>query len=203
MRHHITSIAVLLATAALSAAPAAAAITVFASPLTPEVAGATGAGMVQVTYDSSLRTLAISAEWAGLSGPTTVAHIHCCTAVPGAGIIGVAVTPGTLPGFPTGVQAGNYSILLDLTQTTTYTGAFLTANGGTAADAEAGLFAGMQAGRAYFNVHTTAFPGGEIRGFLTAVPEPTTWAMLIAGFGVLGGAIRRQRGMLKPVRALV
>lgn len=200
MRYHVARLAVSLAAATLSAAPAAAAITVFASPLSPEVVGATGAGMVQVTYDSTLRTLAISAEWAGLSGTTTVAHIHCCVNPPGN--VGVAVTPGTLPGFPVGLQAGNYSVLLDLTQTTTYTGAFLTANGGTAAGAEAGLFAGMQAGRAYFNVHTTAFPGGEIRGFLTAVPEPATWAMLIAGFGVLGGAMRRRQRLSQPVRAL-
>ncbi len=26
-----------------------------------------------------------------------------------------------------------------------------------------------------------------------AVPEPATWAMLIAGFGVIGGAMRRRR----------
>lgn len=29
---------------------------------------------------------------------------------------------------------------------------------------------------------------------LTAVPEPTAWAMLIAGFGLVGGAARRRRG---------
>jgi uncharacterized protein YraI len=31
-----------------------------------------------------------------------------------------------------------------------------------------------------------------------AVPEPATWAMLIAGFGLVGAAMRRQR--LSPVR---
>lgn len=29
--------------------------------------------------------------------------------------------------------------------------------------------------------------------FLVAVPEPSTWALLIAGFGVVGGAMRRRR----------
>ncbi|PZO86692.1 MAG: hypothetical protein DI623_16060, partial [Sphingomonas sanxanigenens] len=29
--------------------------------------------------------------------------------------------------------------------------------------------------------------------FRSAVPEPTTWAMLIAGFGMVGGAMRRRR----------
>lgn len=200
MRYHVARLAVSLAAATL-AVPASAAITVFASPLTPEVAGATGAGMVQVTYDSTLRTLAISAEWAGLSGTTTVAHIHCCVAVPGTGTVGVAVTPGTLPGFPVGVRGGSYSITLDLSQASTYTAPFLTAAGGATIGAEAALITGMQNGRAYFNVHSTTFPGGEIRGFLAAVPEPQTWALLIAGFGVIGSAMRRQRRP-KPVHSL-
>ncbi len=101
------------------------------------------------------------------------------------------------------LHSGSYSINLDLSQTATYTGAFLTANGGTTAGAEAALFAGMRNGRAYFNIHSTAFPGGEIRGFLAAVPEPQTWAMLIAGFGVIGGAMRRRQRLSKPIRALV
>ena len=43
--------------------------------------------------------------------------------------------------------------------------------------------------------------GGFSRGTLTvsravaAVPEPATWAMLILGFGLIGGAMRRRRTM--------
>lgn len=38
------------------------------------------------------------------------------------------------------------------------------------------------------------------RSFVASVPEPGTWAMLILGFGTIGGALRRARG-LKPVAA--
>lgn len=30
-------------------------------------------------------------------------------------------------------------------------------------------------------------------GFVTAVPEPATWAMMVAGFGTLGAALRRRK----------
>ena len=55
---------------------------------------------------------------------------------------------------------------LDMLDVSSYNPSFVTANGGTAASAEAVLFAGLQAGQAYLNVHTSANPGGEIRGFL-------------------------------------
>lgn len=204
MRYRTACIALSLAMGAMSA-PAAAAVHVFSSPLGPEVSGATGSGLVTVIFDTDANTLQINASWSGLSGATTVAHIHCCTAVPGAGIVGVAVTPGTLPGFPSGVTAGSYAINLNLADPATYTGGptgFLTGAGGTAALAEARLLEGIQNGQAYFNIHSGRFPGGEIRGFLAPVPEPGTWALLIAGFGVLGGAMRsRRRSVALPVIA--
>lgn len=42
---------------------------------------------------------------------------------------------------------------------------------------------------------TVAVTGAEAAG---AVPEPASWAMLIAGFGVIGAAARRRRTMLHP-----
>ncbi|HWJ59374.1 MAG TPA: PEPxxWA-CTERM sorting domain-containing protein [Sphingomicrobium sp.] len=35
-----------------------------------------------------------------------------------------------------------------------------------------------------------------MRGFLAAVPEPATWAMMLIGFGAMGWSIRRRRGSL-------
>jgi hypothetical protein len=183
-----------IAAALVLTAPAAQAQSYsFASGLAPEVTGATGGGAVFVTFDVTAQTLALDAIWFGLSGGTTVAHIHCCTATPGAGFVGVAVSPPTLPGFPTGTTFGNYEVMLDLTLATTFGGGFLAANGGTPASASAALLAGIASGRAYFNVHSSAFPGGEIRGFLQPVPEPATWGLMALGLAAVGVASRRAK----------
>jgi hypothetical protein len=50
---------------------------------------------------------------------------------------------------------------------------------------EADLLAGLW----YLNLHTTAFAGGEIRGQVLVVPEPSTLALIGAGFLLL--AIRK------------
>jgi hypothetical protein len=163
----------------------------FAAALEPETTGAAGTGTVLVGFDAGAQTLSIDALFFGLSGLTTVAHIHCCVAPPGT--VGVAVTPGTLPGFPVGVNFATYSTVLDLTNSATYTAGFINNfGGGTVAGASAALLEGMNDGTAYFNVHSSTYPGGEIRGFLQPVPEPTTWALMAFGLAAVAGLSRRR-----------
>lgn len=193
------------AVAVLLTSPASAAILVFSSPLVPEAPGATGGGNTVVTWDSDLNTLRVEANWSGLSGTTTVAHIHCCVPSPGSGTVGVAVTPNTFPGFPTMTTSGSYlSGPLDLNAATTYTtgptGFTTVFGGGTVAGSKAALLNGLNNGRAYLNIHTTTFPGGEIRGFLRPVPEPATWALMLVGFAAISSAMRRRRKVQQQVQ---
>ena len=152
--------------------------------------GSPGTGFAIVTVDTILNTMEVNVTFSGLTSPNTAAHIHCCVA-PG-GNAGVATTTPTFPGFPSGVTAGSYDQVLDMTSAASYNPAFITANGGTPSSAEAVLFAGLAAGDAYLNIHTTEDPGGEIRGFLAvATPEPGTWGLALAGLGVLWAAQRK------------
>lgn len=145
-----------------------------------------GTGLALVTVDDVANTLRIQATFSGLLGTTTASHIHCCTAIPLAGVIGVATTVPTFVGFPLSATSGTYDNTLDMTLAASYNPSFITAHGGTTAGAEAFLFTGMSLNESYFNVHTNVFPGGEIRGFLTQVPEPATLALFCLGLAGLG-----------------
>ncbi len=153
-----------------------------------------GTGITRVTIDIMAHTMRVEATFSGLTGTTTASHIHAATATPFTGTAGVATQTPTFSGFPLGVTSGSYDSTFDMTALASYNAAFVTANGGTAASAEAALFSAIIAGRAYLNIHSTTFPGGEIRGFLRAVPEPSSVVLMgLGALGIVGHCLRRSR----------
>lgn len=189
----------LLAAAALAAPLGAAAHDVFYrftldGPSEAQSNASPGTGTAMLTLNDHDFTMHLDVTFSGLTGTTTASHIHCCTAVPGASVAGVATQVPTFIDFPLGVTAGSYSRSFDLTQSSSWNPAYITANGGTTGSAFAALAAGLANGSAYLNIHTSTFGAGEIRGFaqLAPVPEPGSWALMLGGLAAVGW-LRRVR----------
>ena len=137
----------------------------------------TAFGDALLTVDDTDFTVTVHVIFSGLiGGPATAGHIHCCTAVPGMGNVGVFQG---FPGFPN-ATAGTYDNIFTLSSARFAT-----------------LLTGIEQDRAYVNIHDSTFPGGEIRGFVVPepflVPEPAMWALVLTGFGIVGATTKRRR----------
>jgi hypothetical protein len=139
---------------------------------------------VQATFSGLVAQTA-----AGLPSGTTASHIHAPTPIPLSltSTAGVATQTPTFAGFPLGVRAGTYDNTFDMTLNSSYNPSYITANGGTAASAFIALKTAIAAGRSYLNIHSNAFPGGEIRGFL--LPCPTINVSIPDAFALGGGVL--------------
>ena len=63
---------------------------------------------------------------------------------------------------------------------------------------EAAFASALAGNKAYWEIHTSAFPNGEIRGFLNT-PEPGSCLLASIGMVALVG-LRYRRGMLAVVK---
>jgi CHRD domain len=99
-----------------------------------------GTGKVSAELDTATKVFTYKVTYAGLTGPATMAHFHG-PAGPGANAPPVVPVPATALANP-------------MTGTATL---------------DDGQIADLKAGKWYFNIHTAANPGGEIRGQLPAV----------------------------------
>jgi len=96
-----------------------------------------GAGKVQADLDTATKAFTYKVTYSGLTGPATMAHFH------GPAAAG-ANAPPVVP-VPASALASPMSGAATLTDD---------------------QIADLKAGKWYFNIHTAAHPGGEIRGQL-------------------------------------
>ncbi len=125
--------------------------------------GSPGFGFVSGTLDDVTGLVVVtSGSFSGLVAPASASHIH---GLAPAGVAAGVLIPLTVSGATSGTISG--SGVLSPTNV-----------------------AGMIAGLTYVNVHSSTYPGGEIRGQNSVVPEPASAIALLCGAGVLA----RRRG---------
>ena len=157
--------------------------------------GSPATGFGTLLYNASAGTIDVTLSFQGLTGTTVgvgagnaPAHVHIAPP----GVNGPIVIP--LIGVSTGatffsnyVRSFTFAELVTIGVTTANVGSLqteLTRLMGTPQGTTANL---------YFNVHTTNFGGGEIRGNLAVVPEPSTYVLMASGLAGLGLVARRRR----------
>ncbi len=120
----------------------------------------------------------VQLPFGGLTSNTLTSHIHATTPSPLAGTAPIATTD--FFSSLTGATSGTYDQTFDLALGGSYNSTFITSSGGSIVTVLSELVLAAENEKAYLSIKTTAFPtgDGELRGFLTAVPEPSSVALL-------------------------
>lgn len=135
----------------------------------PVTTNATGTATLILDTVTGKATLSVS--FTGLSSGLTGSHIHCCA--PAGANAGVLVNFGSQ--LTTGSTSGSFS------------------NWAIPMTFTAQQISDLINGRMYVNIHSSNNTGGEIRGQLTAVPEPGTLLLFGAGLLSVAGRLRKRR----------
>ena len=127
--------------------------------------GSPGTGFASMTFDTITNLFSWNISWANLTAPVTVAHFHG-PATPHQNA-GVVVDFGAISGL-TSPSIGS-TIITDVQEN----------------DLLSNLW--------YINIHTTANPGGEIRGQVTVVPVPEPSTIGFLALTTLGAATLKRK----------
>lgn len=115
-----------------------------------------GAGEFRAVVSDDDTQLAIELSFDGLTGPAAAAHIHFAPPHANGGVMIHLCGSGGAPACPLPGQTLSRTLLA---------GDVVAIQGLQAGDLQAALKI-IRSGLAYVNVHTAAFPGGEIRGHI-------------------------------------
>ncbi len=136
-----------------------------------------GTGAATLIIDDVTGKATFSVGFTGLSAAVTGGHIHCCAGTTANGPVIVPFDSSlTLTAAGTSGALGNFTFTFTAQQ-----------------------IADLKAGLMYVNIHTSTYPGGEIRGQLISagggapVPEPGTLMLLGAGLLSIASALKKRR----------
>ena len=127
-----------------------------------------GSGLVQVKIDKDHDAIYYTLSYSGLSGAVTQAHIHFGERpVNGGIIVFLCDNTGKAPsGVPACPNSGTVSGTITAGDVNPPNNPEPVTAQGIAPGEFAGLVGAIEHGDAYANVHSSAFPTGEIRGWL-------------------------------------
>jgi hypothetical protein len=165
------------------------------------ISPSTGTGTGSVLFDSATDTLTVALAFTGLTSPTAIpagvpgaAHIHLG---PDPASNGPPIFPFIEPyanDFPLGVTSGTY--------VTTLTAASFLPDPADGINTFAQAVNAIETGDTYFNIHTLAYPGGEIAGEISVVPEPGSLTLAELGLGIVLAFAWRARRLAARARSL-